>query len=308
MSEHGMFTPDVENDASAGDNPAFRGAQQQLHENSPSSATSPVKDAATPQAGSAAVVDSPVFLAIRDRLADECQALIAQYEDSRSALIPIIHRFQEEEGYVSASAMRATAEMLGQTLAIVESTVSFYTLFFRKPVGKYMLQVCRNLSCSINGAEEIMAHFRQRLGIDHLQTTEDGLFSYEEVECLAACDRAPCMQVNLDFVYDLTPDMIDAMLAGIRDGSYAATTPPLAQTVKPGPSWHVAQDTGKKSAGARGVSNPNAPGGIGDASGRAALKRIVDDVPAVGLRTRERLVREGQAGTLHDGKDAHERH
>lgn len=250
--------------------------------------------------------DTPEFRALRDRLYDEACAIIAQYEDSRSGLIPIIHRFQEEEGYVSPSAMRTTAEWLGLPVSIVESTVSFYTLLFRKPVGKYMLQVCRNVSCSINGAEEIMAHFRERLGIRHLETTEDGLFSYEEVECLAACDRAPCMQVNLDFVYDLTPDMVDAMLAAMRDGNYAAT-PPLAQTLKPGRTWCVAQDTGKKSKGAWGVSHPNAPGGIGDASGRAALRRIVEDVPAVGLRTRERLVREAQAGALHEG-ESDERH
>jgi len=289
MTEHGTYTPDIEQDTAAGENPDSSGSQ-------PGQTSSSI----------AAGTDSDVFIAIRNRLYDEGQTLIAQYEDSRSALIPLIHRFQEEEGYVSPAAMRTTAEWLGLPVSIVESTVSFYTLFFRKPVGKYMLQVCRNLSCSINGAEEIMAHFRKQLGINHLETTEDGLFSYEEVECLAACDRAPCMQVNLDFVYDLTPDMIDAMLAGMRNGSYAAT-PPLAQTVKPGRTWHVPQDSGKKSAGARGVSNPNAPGGIGDASGRAALKRIVHEVPSVGLRTQERLVREGQAGTLHEG-ETHERH
>lgn len=245
--------------------------------------------------------------AIRDRLCDEARLIIAEYEDSRSALLPIIHRFQEEEGYVSASAMRATAEWLDLPLSVVESTVSFYTLFFRRPVGKYMLQVCRNLSCSINGADEIMARFRERLGIGHLETSEDGLFSYEEVECLAACDRAPCMQVNLDFVYDLTPDLVDAMIAGIREGRYGATDP-LIQTVKPDRSWRVSQETGKKSPGARGVSDPDAPGGIGDASGRAALRHIVDDVPAVGLRTRERLVHEGQAGSLREGGRSHERH
>jgi NADH-quinone oxidoreductase E subunit len=291
-------------DVSLGDNTAYRGSAGMMHPNEPSPAPGPVGE--TEEARHHQIVDSPEFCALRDRLHSEALAIIAQYEDSRSGLIPIIHRFQEEEGYVSQSAMRTTAEWLGLPVAIVESTVSFYTLFFRKPVGKYMLQVCRNLSCSINGAEEIMTHFRERLGINHLETTDDGLFSYEEVECLAACDRAPCMQVNLDFVYDLTPDMIDAMLAGMRAGAYAATRP-LMQTVKPGRSWHVAQDTGKKSKGAWGVSNPNAPGGIGDASGRAALRRIVDEVPAVGLRTRERLVREGQAGTLHEG-GSNERH
>jgi NADH-quinone oxidoreductase E subunit len=231
--------------------------------------------------------------AVCDRISDEAKAIIAQYEDSRSALLPLIHRFQEEEGYVSASAMRTVADWLGLPLSVVESTVSFYTLFFRRPVGRYMLQVCRNLSCSLNGADEIMARFRERLGIGHLETTEDGLFSYEEVECLAACDRAPCMQVNLDFVYDLTPELVDAMLVGMREGRYGATDP-LPQTVKPDRSWRVPQETGKKSPGAWGVSNPDAPGGIGDASGRAALRRVVDEVPEVGLRTRERLVHEGK--------------
>jgi len=94
------------------------------------------------------------------RLRPECEALIAQYEDSRSALIPMAHLFQDNEGYLSQNAIAAIAYLLGLGAAVVESTVSFYTLFFRKPVGKYMLQVCRNLSCIINGAEEIMAHFK----------------------------------------------------------------------------------------------------------------------------------------------------
>ncbi len=117
----------------------------------------------------------------------------------------------KNEGYSAATAMRRVADLCGSRSAAVESTVSFYTLFFRSPVGKYMLQPCRNLSCIIDGADEIMAYFRDQLGLDHLETSADGLFSYEEVECLAACDRAPCMQVNLEFVYDLTPRTIDAM-------------------------------------------------------------------------------------------------
>ena len=91
-----------------------------------------------------------------------------------------------------------------------------------------MLQPCRGLACAINGAEDVMAYFREQLGVGHLETTADGLFSYEEVECLAACDRAPCMQVNLEFVYDLTPAKIDEMLAAMRAGTYAVE--PLAQT------------------------------------------------------------------------------
>src|SRR5580698_2330109 len=138
------------------------------------------------------------FPALLDQLKPECERLIAQYEQRRSALLPIMHLFQQHEGFVSLQAMNAAAEMLEITPGEVEGAVSFYTLLYRRPVGRYMLQVCRGLACTINGAEDIMAYWREKLGIGHLQTTEDGLFSYEEVECLAACDRATCMEVNLE--------------------------------------------------------------------------------------------------------------
>jgi len=234
-------------------------------------------------------------------LTTEAKEIIARYEDPRSATLQIIWRFQAEEGYVSAEAMQKTAEWIGVPLAVVESTVSFYTLLFRKPVGKYMLQVCRNLSCSINGAEDIMAYFREQLGIGHLETTADGLFSYEEVECLAACDRAPCMQVNLDFVYDLTPKMIDDMLAAMRGGTY--DVPPMAQTKKPERTWSIPKDTVPKSPGAQHVSNPNDPGGIGDRSGVIMLDRFVRDVTPD--RSRERLVKDGRAILEHEDGHGH---
>jgi NADH-quinone oxidoreductase subunit E len=225
------------------------------------------------------------------KLRPQCDAIVAQYEDSRSALIPIAQLFQEHEGYTSPNALAANAYILQLPLAVVESTISFYTLFYRKPVGKYMLQVCRNLSCTINGAEEIMAYFREQLGVGHLETTGDGLFSYEEVECLAACDRAPCMQINLRFKYDLTPAMIDDMLAAMRAGTFDVK--PMVQTQAPGRTWKVEQDTGHKSAGGVGVTNPNNAGGVGDRSGIIMLDRVVND-PAFAARSRERLVHEPQ--------------
>jgi NADH-quinone oxidoreductase subunit E len=234
-------------------------------------------------------------------LTSEAKEIIARYEDPRSATLQIIWRFQEEEGYVSADAMKQTAAWIGVPLAVVESTVSFYTLLFRKPVGKYMLQVCRNLSCSINGAEDIMAYFREQLGVGHLETTTDGLFSYEEVECLAACDRAPCMQVNLDFVYDLTPKMIDDMLAAMRGGAY--DVPPMAQSKQPERTWSIPKDTVPKSPGAQHVSNPNDPGGIGDRSGVIMLDRFVHDIPSD--RSRERLVKDGRAILEHEDGHGH---
>jgi NADH:ubiquinone oxidoreductase subunit E len=233
------------------------------------------------------------FPALLETLRPQCQALIAQYEDSRSALLPMMHLFQKHEGFVSTEAMNATAQMLQITPAVVESTVSFYTLFFRRPVGKYMINVCRGLACSVNGAEEIMAYVRRTLGIGHLETTDDGLFSYEEVECLAACDKPTCAQVNLEFVYSLTPQVVDDMIAAMRGGTYAVA--PLAQTDAPGRTWKVRQEaevsTGRKSAGARDVVSPNNAGGVGDGAGTIMLDRIVlrDDFRG---RSLERVIQE----------------
>lgn len=234
------------------------------------------------------------FAKVLGAVEGDARALMAAYPDARSALIPMAHRFQQEEGWLSPSAIAQIAHWLGLTVAEVESTVSFYTLFYRRPVGRYMIQPCRNLTCLIVGAEETNAHFREKLGIGHLQTTADGLFSYEEAECLAACDRAPCAQVNLEFVYDLTNEKIDEMIAQMRAGTYVV--PPRPQTAAAGTDWQVAAVTSRKSAGAQDVVSPNDPGGMGDASGASMLARLVNDPAPVDVRpTEERLVREGPA-------------
>lgn len=225
----------------------------------------------------------------------EARRLIAAYPagQARSAMLPILHAFQDALGWLSPDAIAQTARWIDEPVSVVESTASFYTLFHRRPVGRYMLQPCRNLSCIINGADDIMAHFRMALGVGHLETTPDGLFSYEEAECLAACDRAPCMQVNLEFVYDLTIEKIDALLQSMRDGTCAIA--PLPQSVAPGPDWHVSQE-GAKAPGARGVPSPNDPGGLGDRSGVAMIERLGRDPLPVEVRpTKERLVADGAA-------------
>ncbi len=146
----------------------------------------------------------------------------------------------------------------------------------------------------MNGADDIMAYFRKQLGIAHQQTTDDGLFSYEEVECLAACDRAPCMQVNLEFVYDLTPQVVDDMMAAMRGGTYEVA--PLPQTATPGRTWIQSQNAtvagGQKSSGAQDVSDPDNAGGIGDVSGVVMLDRIRTDRNIYRGRSRERLLNE----------------
>lgn len=236
------------------------------------------------------------FVALAEKLRPQCEALIAQYEEKRSALLPMMHLFQEHEGYVSQGAMRFAAELLDLTPAVVESTVSFYTLFFRKPVGKYVLQVCRGLMCELNGAEEIMAYFRKKLGIGHLETTADGLFSYEEVECLAACDRPACMQVNLEFFYDLTPAMIDEMIEAMRGGAFKVK--PMAQTATPERTWKIKQDAsvsrGGKAPGTLTSTSPNNAGGVGDTAGIIMLDRFVSkDISFTG-RSSERAVRDAR--------------
>jgi len=233
------------------------------------------------------------FVPVLAQVKPEAERLIAQYPQKRSALLPILHAFQNVEGWVSPEAMAAAGEMLDLPVSVIESTASFYTLFFRRPVGQYVLQVCRNLSCQLRGAEEIMAYFREKLNVRHFETTYDGKFSYEEVECLAACDRAPCMQVNLEFVYDLTRERIDEMLRAMHGGTFE--TKPLPQTVKPGPTWSVGQEAPKKSPGAQGVSHPNEPGGL-DPSGEKMILRLVADPRILEARpTSERLVRDGAA-------------
>lgn len=145
----------------------------------------------------------------RERRASE---LVARYPQAQSALIPFLQYCQAQDGYVTAQALRDAAEMAGITPSEAESIASFYTLLFKEPAGKHKIQVCRTLSCMLRGADELQQHARQRLGLANGETSPDGRFYYEEVECLAACDRAPCLQHNLEFHYDVTPDEFDHLL------------------------------------------------------------------------------------------------
>ncbi len=245
---------------------------------------------------SAPVQSTRDFAAIAAKVEPEARRLIAAYPvgQERSALLPILHAFQNTEGWVSPEAMARAAEWTQVPLSVVESTASFYTLFHRRPIGRYMLQPCRNLSCIINGAGPVMARFREKLGVGHNETTPDGIFSYEESECLAACDRAPCMQINLEFVYDLTVEKVDAMIDAMRVGTYAIA--PLPQSAVPGPNWVVSQEARPKSFGAQSVATPNDPGGMGDVSGRSMIARLDKDAYPVEVRpTKERLIVDGAA-------------
>lgn len=140
------------------------------------------------------------------------KALIAEHHDAQSALIPFLQYCQGEDGYVTGAALDDAATLTGLTRGEVESIASFYSLLFQRPIGKHVIQVCRTLACMLGGADELRAHVRARLGVENGGTSSDGVFTYEEVECLAACDKAPCLQHNLEYHYCVTPADFDRLL------------------------------------------------------------------------------------------------
>jgi len=151
--------------------------------------------------------------------------LVAKYHRPQSALIPFLQYCQQQDGYVSDESLRDGAELVGITPSEAESIASFYSLLFKEPSGKHVIQVCRTLSCMLRGADELQRHIRQRLGVRNGETTADGSFTYGEVECLAACDRAPCLQHNLSFHYDVTPVEFDRLLDEWRTSAPATPLP-----------------------------------------------------------------------------------
>lgn len=150
----------------------------------------------------------------------EARELIARYPQSRSALLPLLHLVQAEEGYVSASGIEFCASYLDFTPAEVVGVATFYTMFKRHPTGEYLVSVCTNTLCAVLGGDEIFGALREHLGIGHNETTEDGSVTLEHVECLAACDYAPVVMVNYEFFDQQTAqsavDLVRRLQAGER--------------------------------------------------------------------------------------------
>jgi len=142
----------------------------------------------------------------------------------RSAVLPALYLAQQQQGYITANAIRHVAEVLGITRADVEDVVSFYTMFYRKPVGRFVLQVCRTLSCALNGAERVTEALTEKLGIRPGQTDADATFTLVEVECLGACDRAPVVMVNDAWHECLQPEDAAKLVDDLRARGEAALT------------------------------------------------------------------------------------
>jgi NADH-quinone oxidoreductase subunit E len=150
--------------------------------------------------------------------------------------------------------MREIAERLGIAPAEVLGTASFYTMFKREPIGRYLISVCRGISCMWLGSEELFAHLSDRLGVGNNQTTSDGMFTLEEMECAAACGGAPCVLVNYLFAERVTPDQADAMLEELRAGRQPSVLlGPIPTGSHPGPASLPPEASHSAPPGVRGV-------------------------------------------------------
>ena len=145
-------------------------------------------------------------------------------DQRKSAILFALYLAQSQQGYLTAAAMRHVAGQIGCTAAEVEDVVSYYTMFYTKPVGKYVLNVCRTLSCALLGAERVTEELCAKLGVHPGQTTADGEFTVIEVECLGACDRAPVVMVNDDWHERLAPEQAGAFVDDIKKRGRAAFT------------------------------------------------------------------------------------
>jgi NADH-quinone oxidoreductase subunit E len=156
------------------------------------------------------------------RLARE---IIARYPRARSAMIPLLHLAQEQDGHVTREAMMHIGELVDATAAEVYGTASFYEMFKFEPVGRYLINICGTMSCALMGAEELMHHAEDRLGIRMGGTTADGMFTLERAECQAACTEAPCLQVNYRYRFRVTTGDFDALVDSLASGELRTEIP-----------------------------------------------------------------------------------
>jgi NADH-quinone oxidoreductase subunit E len=151
-----------------------------------------------------------------DTHTSEIETIVSRYASKRSALLPLLYLAQDTYGHLTDEAIREVATILDLPSTDVYEVVGFYTLFYSRPVGTWVLQVCDDVPCCYLGAEELIAALKDALGIAEEQTTPDGVFTLQRVKCLAACNRAPVLQANLDYVYDVTPERVGALLTSLR--------------------------------------------------------------------------------------------
>ncbi len=173
-------------------------------------------------------------MTLLDTHQSEIETILAKFASRRSAVLPLLYIAQDTYGHLTSDAIREVAAILDLPATDVFEVVGFYTLYYNRPVGTWVLQVCDDVPCCYLGAEELVDALKQTLGIAEEQTTTDGMFTLQRVKCLAACDRAPVLQANLDYLYDVTAEKAGPLLADLRARA--------AEAKKRGPSGRFAED------------------------------------------------------------------
>lgn len=155
-------------------------------------------------------------MVVSEQLDQFFTAKMQEYPTRRSFLVPMLLYTQDELGYLSDEAIAYLAQKVELSELEIRNVISYYSMLHTKPIGKFNVQVCRNICCMLRGADEIIEHAKKKLGISHKGVTADGQFSFEEVECIGACSWGPAMQVNYDFHENLTTDTVDEILERYR--------------------------------------------------------------------------------------------
>jgi NADH-quinone oxidoreductase subunit E len=162
---------------------------------------------------------------LSSELLAQAKDLVALYPEPRSALIPLCHLAQEQDGWLRPEAMSEIADLVGVSAAEVRGTATFYDMLHTEPVGTYAVAVCTNIACLLGGALELLEHAESTLGVRAGGTTPDGVFTLHEAECLADCDKTVCVQVNHRYVGGQTPESFDALVEDLRAGRLSDTIP-----------------------------------------------------------------------------------
>lgn len=149
---------------------------------------------------------------ISEQAKQRMRDLASRYPVARSAVMPALYIAQQEEGYLTQEGLQAVAEAIGLTVNDVESVATFYTMYYQQPQGKKHIKVCNSISCYLRGCDKLVSHLEERLGIKPGETTPDGNYTLRTAECLASCGTAPVLQVNDEFVENVTPAMLDALI------------------------------------------------------------------------------------------------
>ncbi|MER7773533.1 NADH-quinone oxidoreductase subunit NuoE [Streptomyces sp. NPDC096191] len=214
---------------------------------------------------------------VRARLETDAREVVARYPDSRSALLPLLHLVQAEEGYVTRTGMRFCADVLGLTTAEVTAVATFYSMYRRRPSGDYQVGVCTNTLCAVMGGDAIFESLQEHLGVGNGETTEDGKVTLEHIECNAACDFAPVVMVNWEFFDDQTPASARALVDDLRAGRQVTPTrgAPLCTFKETARILAGFPDERDGAVAAGGSAGPASLAGLKLAKGETSAARVV---------------------------------